>query len=115
MSAALTGSIKAKEGTYIAWVHNNAAATTNANKDFWGIEYNQDNTHLGKMEFGTSTKNKARFRVSGGSTGFGGINDTAAALDSSWKMISLVIKDGYATTYVNTSSDGSTEWYHPGG
>ena len=114
MSAALTGSIKAKEGTYIAWVHNNAAGTTNVNKDFWGIEYNQDNTHLGKMEFGTSTKDKARFRVSGGSTGFGGINDTSSALDSSWKMISLVIKDGYATTYVNTSSDGSTEWYHPG-
>ena len=114
LSNSLTGNIKAKEGTYIAWIQNNPSATSDANKDFWGIGYNNDPTHFGKMEFGTNDKDHARFRVTGGTTGFGGFNSTNISLNGGWKMLTLVIKDGYATTYVDTSTDTSSLWYHPG-
>ena len=114
LSNSITGNIKAKEGTYIAWIQNNPSATADVNKDFWGIGYNNDSTHFGKMEFGTTGKDHARFRVSGGTTGFGGFSSTNISLNGGWKMLTLVIKDGYATTYVDTSTDTSSLWYHPG-
>ena len=114
LSNSITGNIKAKEGTYIAWIQNNPSATADVNKDFWGIGYNNDSTHFGKMEFGTTGKDRARFRVSGGTTGFGGFSSTNISLNGGWKMLTLVIKDGYATTYVDTSTDTSSLWYHPG-
>ena len=58
LSNSITGNIKAKEGTYIAWIQNNPSATADVNKDFWGIGYNNDSTHFGKMEFGTTGKDQ---------------------------------------------------------
>ncbi len=56
---------------------------------------------------------KANVFVNGGSSGFSGITNPNDNLGG-WQMLTLVIKGGYVSVYVNGVLDGTAGWYFPG-
>ena len=111
ISSALSGNIKAKNGTYSLWINHSPNV---ANKHFFGMEYNNDASNYLYVVGGTASANKARVWVAGGSTGFAGISTPTTTLSGGWQMLTLVINNGYAQVYVDGTADGSSAWYHPG-
>ena len=111
ISSALSGNIKAKNGTYSLWINHSPNV---ANKHFFGMEYNNDASNYLYVVGGTASANKARVWVAGGSTGFTGISTPTTTLSGGWQMLTLVINNGYAQVYVDGTADGSSAWYHPG-
>ena len=94
----IAANTKAKEGTYTIWA--NTPSNPTDWKDFLGIEYNGDTGHYTRLEANNASPAKVNMFVNGGSSGFSGITNPNDAL-SSWQMLSLVIKDGYASIYVD--------------
>ena len=107
----LSSSVKSKEGTYTIWA--NTPGNPTDWKDFFGLEYNGDAGHYTRLEANNASPAKANMFVNGGSSGFSGITNPNDALGG-WQMLSLVIKDGYASIYVDGTLDGTSGWYHPG-
>ena len=107
----LSSSVKSKEGTYTIWA--NTPNNPTDWKDFFGLEYNDDAGHYTRLEANNASPAKANMFVNGGSSGFSGITNPNDALGG-WQMLSLVIKDGYASIYVDGTLDGTSSWYHPG-
>ena len=99
-----------REPTQSGQIH---LATPLTGKISLGIEYNGDAGHYTRLEANNASPAKANMFVNGGSSGFSGITNPNDALGG-WQMLSLVIKDGYASIYVDGTLDGTSAWYHPG-
>ena len=81
-------------------------------KSWFGLEYDSNNS-LG-FEFranDTSTNPKARMHASG-TTILSTPDDNVGT--GNWQMLTLRVRDGYASAYVDGVLDGSTAWFHPG-
>ena len=102
---------RGKEGTYTIWA--NTPSNPPDWKDFFGLEYNEDSGHRLQMVVNNASPAKANVFVNGGSSGFSGITNPNDNLGG-WQMLTLVIKGGYVSVYVNGVLDGTAGWYFPG-
>ena len=107
----ISSNVIGNEGTYSMWA--NTPTNPPDWKDFFGLEYNQDSTHFLRLQSDDASPGHVEFKADGGSKGTFTISDANDDL-TGWKMLTLVIKDGYASIYVNGTLDGTTAWYFPG-
>jgi hypothetical protein len=118
LSNSLNGTIQAKEGTYSIWAKTPSSATSW--KDWFGLEYNNNTTNSLRLEPDTSSPANAHafsypsteFSNAGYSLGLNTPNDNAVT--GNWQMLTLLVKDGYASLFVDGTLDGAATWYHPG-
>ena len=107
----LSSNTLAKEGTYTIWA--NTATNPTDWKDFFAVEYNDDSNYNLRFQADNASPSHVELKVTGGSKGTLTLSDANDDL-SGWNMLSLVIKDGYASIYIDGTVDGSTDWYFPG-
>jgi hypothetical protein len=107
----LSSNTQAKEGTYTIWA--NTPSNPTDWKDFFGVEYNDDSNYNLRFQADNASPSHVELKVTGGSKGTLTLSDANDDL-SGWNMLSLVIKDGYASIYIDGTVDGSTDWYFPG-
>ncbi|NCZ64597.1 MAG: DUF2341 domain-containing protein, partial [Cellvibrionales bacterium] len=107
----LSSNTLAKEGTYTIWA--NTANNPTDWKDFFAVEYNDDSNYNLRFQADNASPSHVELKVTGGSKGTLTLSDANDDL-SGWNMLSLVIKDGYASIYIDGTVDGSTDWYFPG-
>ena len=109
LSNSLSGTNRAKEGTYSVWAKTPADPANN--KSWLGLEYDSNNS-LG-IEFRANDASPPLARMfASGSTILSTPDDNVGT--GNWQMLTLRIRDGYASTYVDGVLDGSTAWFHPG-
>ncbi|MDA9110479.1 DUF2341 domain-containing protein, partial [bacterium] len=107
----ISSNTKGKEGTYTIWA--NIPSNPPDWKDFFGVEYNNDSAHFLRFQADNASPSHVELKADGGSKGTFLISDPNDDL-SGWKMLTLVVKDGYASVYVNGVLDGTAGWYFPG-
>ena len=108
VSNALNGTIQSKEGTYTIW------AKTPSDPPDWtewfGLEYDSNNSDSVRLEANNASPPKAN----GFGQGLSITNPNDNVGSGNWQMLTLRIKDGYASIYVDGVLDGSSSWFHPG-
>jgi hypothetical protein len=109
LSNSLSGTNRAKEGTYTVWAKTPADPANN--KSWLGLEYDSNNS-LG-IEFRANDASPPLARMfASGSTILSTPDDNVGT--GNWQMLTLRVKDGYASAYIDGVLDGSTAWFHPG-
>ena len=107
----ISSNTKGKEATYTIWA--NTPSNPPDWKDFFAVEYNDDSNYSLRFQADNASPSHVELKVDGGSKGTLTLSDPNDDL-SGWKMLTLVVKDGYATVYVNGVLDGTAGWYFPG-
>ena len=109
LSNSVAGLIQGKEGTYNIWAKT---PSNPADFKYWfGLEYDSNNSKgIGIRTNDTSPPNVRA--VANGTTIIATPNDNVGS--GNWQMLSLTVKDGYASLYVDGSLDGTAAWFHPG-
>jgi 3D (Asp-Asp-Asp) domain-containing protein len=109
LSNSLSGTNRAKEGTYTVWAKTPADPADN--KSWLGLEYDSNNSLGFEFRANDASPPLARMFASG-STILSTPDDNVGT--GNWQMLTLRVKDGYASAYVDGVLDGSTAWFHPG-
>jgi hypothetical protein len=108
VSNALSGNIRAKEGTYTVWAktpHNPTGW-----QEWFGLEYDSNNSDSVRIEATPATPPK----VNAFGHGLSITNPNDSVGTGNWHMLTLKIKKGYASVYVDGTLDGTASWFHPG-
>jgi hypothetical protein len=107
----LSGSIKAKEGTYNIWTKTGTDALDW--KDWFNLAYDNNESEVLRLSTDASTNPKAKafFKRSPAEWQLSDTNDNAGT--GNWQMLTLTINKGYASVYVDGVLDGTSKFYFP--
>ena len=108
LSNSLSGTIRAKEGTYTLWAKTPADPADN--KSWFGLEYDSNDSLGFELRANDTSPPLARMHASG-TTILSTPDDNVGT--GNWQMLTLRVRDGNASVYVDGVLDGSTSWFHP--